>query len=182
MYCTIGSDNIAGGALATNHLISAGRRRIAFFGDPGLPEVGQRYEGYKQALQDHGIDFDARLVRPAAFTEGSARLAVNGMINQKIEFDGVFASSDVLAMRTVGALGEHNLRVPRDVGLVGYDDVELARYFHPSLTTIRQPVFKGGEALVDALLGIISGKHPASETLPTELIVRESSARSPLAD
>ena len=179
IYCTIGSDNIVGGTLATEHLINTGRRHIAFFGDPELPEVGHRYEGYLRALKQHSISFDSRLVRAAAFAEGSARRAVEELIEQKLHFDAIFASSDLLAMRAVRTLREHGLLVPRDVGVVGYDDVELAQYFHPSLTTIRQPITKGGEALVDALLAIVEGKHPSPKLLPTELIVRESSAPRP---
>jgi DNA-binding LacI/PurR family transcriptional regulator len=179
IYCTVGGDNIAGGTLATEHLISTGRRHIAFFGDPELPEVGHRYEGYQRALKQHAIAFDSRLVRPAAFSEGSARRAVEELIAEKVHFDAIFASSDLLAMRAVRSLREHGLLVPRDVAVVGYDDVELAQYFHPSLTTIRQPIIKAGEALVDALLAIVAGRHPAPPMLPTELIVRESSAPCP---
>ncbi len=179
IYCTVGSDNIAGGSLATEHLISTGRRRIAFFGDPELPEVGHRFEGYQRSLKAHGIAYDPRLLRPAAFAEGSARRMVEELIEQKVSFDGIFAGSDLLAMRAIGALREHGLLVPRDVGVVGYDDIELAQYFHPSLTTIRQPIMRGGAELVDALLAIIDGKHPSSGVLPTELIVRESSAPRP---
>ncbi|MDP9082584.1 MAG: LacI family DNA-binding transcriptional regulator [Pseudomonadota bacterium] len=181
LYCTVGSDNIGGGELATEHLISSGRRRIAFFGDPELPEVGHRYEGYQRALKRHGIGIDARLLRRAEFVEGSAHRAVKELIEKKIKFDGIFASSDLLAMRTIGALRDYGLLVPRDIGVAGYDDIELAQFFHPSLTTIRQPILKGGEALVDALFALISGKRPLPEVLPTELIVRESSARPPAA-
>jgi DNA-binding LacI/PurR family transcriptional regulator len=179
IYCTVGGDNIAGGVLATEHLIGTGRRHIAFFGDPELPEVGHRYEGYLRALKQHAISFDSRLVRPAAFAEGSARRAVEELIAQKVHFDAIFASSDLLAMRAVRTLREHGFLVPRDVGVVGYDDVELAQYFHPSLTTIRQPIIKAGEALVDALLAVMAGEHPTPPILPTELIVRESSAPRP---
>jgi DNA-binding LacI/PurR family transcriptional regulator len=179
IYCTVGGDNIAGGMLATEHLISTGRRHIAFFGDPELPEVGHRFEGYQRALKQHAIPFDSRLVRPAAFSEGSARRAVEELIAEKVHFDAIFASSDLLAMRAVRSLREHGLLVPRDVGVVGYDDVELAQYFHPSLTTIRQPIIRAGEALVDALLAVVAGRHPTPPVLPTELIVRESSAPCP---
>ncbi len=178
-YCTVGSDNITGGLLATQHLIETGRRRIAFFGDPELPEIGQRYEGYQRALKHHGIPLDARLVVAAEFSEGSSRRAVDALLEKKIVFDGVFASSDLLAMRAIGALREKGLIVPRDVGVVGYDDIELSQYFHPSLTTIRQPILKGGEALVNALLALVANKALSSEVLPTELVVRESSAPSP---
>jgi DNA-binding LacI/PurR family transcriptional regulator len=177
IYCTIGSDNIAGGVLATEHLIEVGRRHIAFFGDPQLPEVGQRYEGYRRALNRHGIALDPRLVLPTAFAEGSARTAVEALLHQKVRFDALFASSDLLAMRSIGTLRSNGLRVPDDVAVVGYDDIELAQHIHPSLTTIRQPMVNGAEALVNALLLIIEGKHPQSQVLPTRLIVRDSSAK-----
>lgn len=179
IYCTIGSDNITGGMLATEHLISTGRRNIAFFGDPELPEIGHRHEGYRRALKEHSIAYESQLVRRTAFVEGSARRAVEELIAEKVRFDAIFASSDLLAMRAVSALSEVGLVVPGDVAVVGYDDIELAQYFHPSLTTIRQPIDKGGEALVDALLAIIEGQHPSPLMLPTELIVRESSAPRP---
>ncbi len=177
LYCTVGGDNITGGLLATDHLIATGRRRIAFFGDPALPEVGHRYEGYLRALQQRGLAFDPRLLRPTAFVEGSARRAVLELIEQQIPFDGIVASSDLLAMRAIGTLREHGLEVPRDVGVVGYDDVELAQHIHPSLTTIRQPIPQAGEALVANLLAICGGENPLPAILPTELIVRNSSAR-----
>lgn len=177
IYCTIGSDNLAGGALATEHLIGTGRRRIAFFGDAQLPEVAQRYEGYRRALDRHAIGLDPRLVLRAAFAEGSARSAVEALLAQKISFDAIFASSDLLAMRTIGTLREQGFRVPEDVAVVGYDDIELAQYAQPALTTIRQPIAAGAEALVDALFSIIEGRSPHSEMLPTRLIVRESSAK-----
>jgi DNA-binding LacI/PurR family transcriptional regulator len=176
IYCTIGSDNFAGGMLATRHLIETGRRRIAFFGDPALPEVKQRFEGYRQALEHNGIDFDEQLALRAAFAEGSARAAVDSLLARKTRFDAIFAGSDLLAMRTIGTLRERGIHVPDDVAIVGYDDIELAQHVQPSLTTIRQPIDKGGEALVEALFAVIEGKHPEPKTLPTELIVRASSA------
>jgi DNA-binding LacI/PurR family transcriptional regulator len=176
IYCTIGSDNTAGGALATEHLLHCGRRRIAFFGDPELPEVGQRYEGYKLALARHRVDLDPGLVFPTAFAEDSARSAVEALLAQRTDFDAIFACSDLLAIRSIGTLREHDLRVPGDVAVVGYDDIQLAQYVHPSLTTIRQPIDKGAQALVEALLSLVEGEHPEPQVLPTELIVRESSA------
>jgi DNA-binding LacI/PurR family transcriptional regulator len=176
LYCTVGSDNIAGGMLATDHLAGSGRRRIAFFGDPELPEVGHRYEGYLRALRQHQLSFDPLLVRHAAFTEDSAKREVEELLRLKIPFDAIVCSSDLLATRAIGTLREHGLQVPRDVGVVGYDDIALAQYFHPSLTTIRQPITEAGEALVDALLAIVAGEHPRPRMLPTELILRESSA------
>ena len=175
LYCTIGGDNIAGGFLATEHLINAGRRRIAFFGDIDLPEVGHRHAGYERALIKYHIEYSTPLFHCAQFIEGSARTAVNTLIAEKTAFDAIFCSSDLLAMEAITALRDHGLDVPNDIAVVGYDDIALARYGHPALTTIRQPVASGAEALVDALLQHVDGKRPKSQILQTELIIRESS-------
>jgi DNA-binding LacI/PurR family transcriptional regulator len=176
LYCTVGSDNAAGGALATAHLLETGRRRIAFFGDTELPEVARRFEGYQRSHTQQGLKIVPGLVRRTPFIDGSAEQAVADLIQQNIRFDAVFASSDLLAIGTINALRSRGRAVPKDVAVVGYDDIELARYYHPSLTTIRQPVLKGGEALVDALLQLVAGHRPKPQILPTELIIRESSA------
>jgi DNA-binding LacI/PurR family transcriptional regulator len=178
LYCTIGGDNVAGGILATRHLMANGCRRVAFFGDVELPEVAHRFEGYERALAEQPTGVAAELIVRAPFVEGSARKAVARLIERRTRFDGIFASSDMLAMEAIGALWDHGLRVPDDVAVVGYDDITLARYCHPALTTIRQPVAKGAEEMVDALLMIVDGKRPKPQILPTELIVRESSLRS----
>lgn len=175
LYCTIGGDNIAGGSLATEHLIAGGRSRIAFFGNSDLPEVGHRFQGYQRALARHGIALPADLHVKTPFVEGAAHAAVNRLVSKKARFDAIFASSDLLAMEAISAIRERGLRIPHDVAVVGYDDIVLARYCHPALTTIRQPVISGSEAMVDALLKIVDGKHPKSQILPTELIIRDSS-------
>ena len=175
LYCTIGGDNVAGGDLATEHLINNGRRRIAFFGDVELPEIGQRFAGCRRAMARHGLQPAPELLLNTPFIDGSALRAVEYLLHKKIRFDSIFAGSDLLAMEAIGALRARGLRVPQDVSVVGYDDIGIARYCHPSLTTIRQPILKGGEAMVDALMKIIEGKRPRSQILPTELIIRESS-------
>jgi DNA-binding LacI/PurR family transcriptional regulator len=176
LYCTVGGDNAAGGALATEHLISTGRRHIAFFGDPELPEAGYRYEGYLRALHRRGIGINPRLIRRAPFTTVSARREVDALLAEKIPFDAIVASTDLLAAQAIASLRERDLLVPRDVGVVGYDDSTLAQYFHPSLTTVRHSVAQAGEALADALLATVNGEHPPPRMLPAELVVRESSA------
>ncbi len=178
LYCTIGGDNVAGGMLATEHLVAQGRRRIAFFGDVGLPEIGHRFEGYRKVLQQHRVALLAELVQRTPFIDGSAKEAVTKLLRKKIPFDAIFAASDLLAMEAIGALRAHGRRVPDDVAVVGYDDIVVARHYHPTLTTIRQPVISGGKALVDALLDLVDGKRPKSQMLATELIVRESSVKS----
>jgi DNA-binding LacI/PurR family transcriptional regulator len=175
LYCTVGGDNIAGGELATEHLVESGRRRIAFFGDIDLPEVGQRFEGHQRVLTRRGMAITPDLLQRTPFIEGAARGAVAHLLDNKVAFDAVFASSDLLALETISALRARGLKLPQDVAVVGYDDIGIARYSHPSLTTIRQSVTKAGEGIVDALLKIADGKRAKPQILPTELIIRESS-------
>ena len=179
VYCTVGSDNIAGGTLATEHLLAGGHRRIAFLGDVGLPEVSHRFEGYQRALARAQVPGDPALLQHAAFVEGSARGGIEDLLQRRVSFDALFASSDLLAMEAISALQDRGLRVPQDIAVVGFDDITLARYFRPTLTTVRQAISNGGEALVDALLAIVSGQKPRPQVLPTELIVRESSGGQP---
>jgi DNA-binding LacI/PurR family transcriptional regulator len=172
LYCTIGCDNIEGGRLATERLIAVGRTRIAFFGDTGLPEVAQRYAGYRQAHEHAGLAVDPALHVPASFLADSARAAVTGFKARRIDFDAVFACSDLLAMSTIGTLHDLGLRVPQDVAVVGYDDIALAAHFSPPITTIRQAIDAGARAMVGALLSFLDGVQPLSHELPTELIIR----------
>ncbi|MFZ6815714.1 LacI family DNA-binding transcriptional regulator [Undibacterium sp. Rencai35W] len=175
LYVTVGSDNVMGGLLATEHLIQSGRKHLAFFGDTQLPEVAHRYEGYCKALSQHGITLDERLVVPASFIEEGGRLAVEELCQRGIAFDGLFACSDLLAMTAINTLREKGFQTPDDVAVVGYDDIELARYFHPPLTTVRQPIALAGQALVDALLVLADQRNATPQLLSTELIPRSSS-------
>lgn len=172
LYTTVGGDNVSGGMLATAHLLDKGCRRIAFFGDINLPEVAQRYRGYSNALASHGLPVDPQLRVSVSFLPEGGSEAVQALARRAVSYDAVFACSDLLAMTAINTLREHGKEVPRDISVVGYDDIELSTYFHPPLTTIRQPIREAGQALVSALLALIDGQAPASEQLPTELIIR----------
>jgi DNA-binding LacI/PurR family transcriptional regulator len=173
-YCSVGSDNIRGGSRAAAHLVRLGRKRIAFFGDTEAPEIMQRYTGYVQALEAAGLPVDPRLAAPVHFEVESAEDAVERLMAQGIGFDAIFGSSDLIALGAIRGLIRHGLRVPDDISVVGYDDVLLARYSHPALTTISQDMAKAGRLLVSKLMNSTGAKDIRSERLPTELIVRES--------
>lgn len=179
-YCQVGGDNVTGGYLATKHLIDTGRRNIAFFGDIKLPEIALRFAGYKKALQENGLNLDPALQVEIAFEMQHARESLQEFLARKAKFDGVICSSDVMALSVMATLTESGLRVPFDVAVVGYDDIGLARYCNPSLTTIRQDIRAAGRVLVENLLKIINGQKVTDTTLRSELVVRQSSAANRL--
>jgi DNA-binding LacI/PurR family transcriptional regulator len=174
LYCTVGSDNVEGGSLATGHLLKTGRRRIAFFGDTQMPEVAQRFEGYERAHEALGLPMAAELNVVVPFVAEAAREAVKSLVAKKIAFDAIFACSDLLAITAIGALRDVGLSVPDDIAVVGYDDVDMASYCHPALTTIHQSIEVAGRALVDALFAIQRGDEALPNHLPTRLVVRAS--------
>jgi DNA-binding LacI/PurR family transcriptional regulator len=174
LYCSVGSDNLSGGAAATDHLIALGRKRIAFLGDINLPEVGQRYAGYLSAHAKRKVKPMPELVVPVPFLAEGARAAIAALCDDGLKFDAIFASSDVLAMTAISTLLQRGKRVPEDVAVVGYDDVELSQHFHPPLSTVRQPIDEAGQVMVDALQRLIKGERVPPCQLQTSLIVRGS--------
>lgn len=175
LYCTVGSDNVAGGRMACQHLLDQGCRRVLFLGDTDLPEVAQRYQGHCEALAAAGLAADPGLRLAVPFSTDLARPLIEAYLATQPQLDAVFACSDMLAMSTVHALSARGLQVPQHIKVVGYDDVALARLVHPSLSTVRQSIDRAGQAMVEALQRLMAGDKVASVQLPTELVVRESS-------
>jgi len=173
-YCSVGSDNPLGGRRATAHLARLGRRRIAFLGDTEAPEAAQRYRGYLQGLAHAGLRADPELVVPAHFETEAAEAAVDALLARRARFDGIIAASDLIALGAIRALLHAGRAVPGEVSVVGYDDVQFARYSRPALTTVRQDTALAGRLLVSKLLNTEPGSIPRSERLPTDLVVRES--------
>ena len=172
LYCTVGSDNVQGGRIATEHLFAQGARRIAFLGDPTLPEVAQRHAGYRLTHEARGVALDGHLTRPVPFADRSIAADVKSLLRHEPQLDGIFASSDLLAIAAIGELHRHGRRVPDDVAVVGYDDIAMARYCQPPLTTVRQPIEAAGKALIDLLMAQLAGVRPPSMQLQTELVQR----------
>lgn len=175
LYPQVGGDNAMGGYLATQHLVERGCKRIAFFGDTTHPEAGLRFAGYARALAEAGLPLDPQLQQSFLFGDTRIREVIDGWLDQNLAFDAIFASSDVTAISIIGALNERGVRVPEQVRIVGYDDIALAEHVHPPLTTVRQPTQQAGRALVELLFEAMAGAPRRTVTLPTQLIVRDSS-------
>lgn len=169
---TVGTDNVAGGRLAAEHLLAQGRHRLAFFGNVEVPEFAARYAGFEQALQAAGIG--AATLLPVHLTGEASYSAIEEFLSRHPAPDGIVAASDVIAMSALRALASHGRRVPQDVGVVGYDDIQLASYVTPSLTTVRQDVSTGARTLVDLLFRRIDGEDVRSVVMAPELILRDS--------
>jgi LacI family transcriptional regulator len=172
-------DNVRGAARAVEHLLSLGHRRIACITNAPLVYTAarDRYDGYRQALQGAGLPTPDELVAEAAFDAPSGHRAMVELL-ERASFDAVFVASDVVALGAIGALREAGRRVPNDVSVVGFDDIPLAAYFDPPLTTVRLPAFELGQVAGRALLErIVHRAIPTRTLLPTELIVRGSTAR-----
>lgn len=172
----VGCDNLAGGHLATRHLLGLGRRRIAYIGSGsyGQPEFRDRYNGYCEAHQEAGIEVIPELAFSAKNQETEALAATQRLIDSGVEFDGVFAASDLMAFGVIKCLRKNAIKVPEEVSVVGFDDIPAATYFSPSLTTIQQDTRIAAQILTDNLLRMISGEEYSSELVPISLVVRGS--------
>jgi DNA-binding LacI/PurR family transcriptional regulator len=172
-------DNVAGARGAVEHLLSLGHRRIACITNAPLVYTAaqERLAGYKEALGNAGITPEGTLIAEADFDAPSGHVAMAQLL-ARTTFDAVFVASDVVALGAIGALREAGRRVPDDISIVGFDDIPLAAYFDPPLTTVRLPAFELGQAAGRALLERLADRAiPHRTLLATELIVRGSTTR-----
>ncbi len=175
-------DNVAGAHRAVSHLLALGHRRIACITNapPAYTAAQERLEGYRRAMAEAGVPVSDQMVAYGAFDAPSGHAAMAGLIARGLPFDAAFVASDVVALGAIGALREAGRQVPSDVSIVGFDDIPLAGYFYPPLTTVRLPAYELGRAAGEALLERIAGPaSSARKLLPTELIVRASTAPPP---
>lgn len=172
-------DNEAGGYLATRHLIEHGHRRIAHItGWMAIEDARARLAGYRRALAEAQIPFDEMLVVDGDFVEEGGVRGARRLLERKLDFSALFAANDQMAAGALQVFRDEGLRVPYDISLIGYDDVLLARYVHPKLTTIRQPLAEMGRAAAQLALAALgeADREEVTRKFEPELIVRESVA------
>lgn len=161
---------------AVQYLLNRGHRRIALItGDEDYLWARQRREGYTAALARAGIPLQPELVRVAPgidYAHGAA--AAGGLLSLQELPTAVFAVSDTLAIGAIKAFRRAGKLVPRDIAVIGFDNLPIADVFEPGLTTIAQPMHELGRAATELVLERLAGGHPASITLPHSLVVRES--------
>jgi DNA-binding LacI/PurR family transcriptional regulator len=168
-------DNRLGGRLATEHLLSLGHRHIAHVTGVRTLQISQdRLAGFRDAQTDPGL----RLTVEGDFTEAGGYEAMRDLIGTGVEFTAVFAANDLSALGVINALVESGRRVPRDVSVVGFDDLRLSAYTSPPLTTVRQPAFEIAQRATEILIDLTRGKRirKLRHLLEPELVVRRSTS------
>jgi LacI family transcriptional regulator len=170
-------ENERGAYMATRHLLDARHRRIAHVGGPrDLFSAQERFAGYARALAEAGVAVEESLVRFGSYERAAGYSAVKDIMAHAGP-TALFTGSDYLAIGALAALREMGLDAPRDLSLVGFDDMPFAEWLHPPLTTVRQPIEEMGRQGVRTLLSQIKdGAAPALVRLATELVERSSVA------
>ncbi|MEU7803439.1 LacI family DNA-binding transcriptional regulator [Micromonospora arborensis] len=166
-------DHVGGVTAAVRHMIDNGRRRIATIAGPQDMVAGiERLRGYRATVADAGLP---ELIAVGDFTRESGSAAMRRLLAEHPDLDGVFAASDLMAHAALRTLREAGRRVPEDVAVVGFDDIETAAYTEPPLTTVRQPIVELGRRMTRQLLRLAAGETIEQVVmLPTELVVRAS--------
>ncbi|WP_250038042.1 LacI family DNA-binding transcriptional regulator [Paractinoplanes maris] len=170
------ADDRNGGRSAVEHLISAGRTRIATITGPQDTGGGvDRLQGYHDALIAHGLTIDPGLIAHGDWSRESGAAAMRTLLAHDPGLDAVFVASDAMAEGALRVLREAGRDVPGDVRVVGFDDSGLAATTEPPLTTVRHPLDRVADEMVRLLTDVIAGRTPLSITVPTTLVVRASS-------
>ncbi len=175
-------DNHAGGAMLTEHLVSLGHQKIAYIGKPTLTSSLERLKGYHSVLEKHHLPFSEQWV---FVTETSSIESgydyTRRLLLKEDPPTAIFLANDVMAIGAIKAVQEMGLRVPEDISIAGFDDIPLASYSNPQLTTVRQPTYEKGSVSAQLLIDMLENQsQPQPKTLDVELIVRASTGpRSP---
>ena len=175
-YPYVDVDNVKGGQIATDHLLSVGCKRIlTITGDLRLQSGRDRLEGYEKSLIAAGIKIDEKLILQGDYTQSKAENLMKNFLNSKIKFDGIFAANDQSAVGAIKILTMNGIQVPNKIKVVGFDDSPIAAIHSPTISSIRQPIRELGSEVATSLLETISGKKVNNKTIDVKLIKRQSS-------
>ncbi len=178
-YYSVIADHFGGVRKAVAHLIGLGHQRIACIPYAPIdinPHAGKRLRIYREMLETAGLTYDETLVRYGDFDVDSGYRAMSSLLDQNPPPTAVFAMNDVMAIGAMQAIQERGLRIPEDIAVVGFDDIQLARFTSPPLTTIHAPDIEQGECAARMLVDLMEGKavREPHRWLATELMIRGS--------
>lgn len=178
-FDTLNVDNRGGAYAAVRHLVSMGRRRIGLIGgNPSNHDARERRAGYRQALADAGLEADRGLEVESDFTKAGGQRGARALLAVDGRPTAVFAANDSMAVGALSAFREAGLRVPEDMALAGFDDVPIAQYVVPPLTSVHVDLLRFGERAVETVVGALldpSSHEPRHEVVETRLVIRRSS-------
>ena len=174
-------NNFEGGFIATRHLIDNGYKKIAFLGGPEKMSISnQRFEGYKSALMEAGLELNVKFVANGDFDQEYAFLSTEELLRGNQRPDAIFAMSDRLAMGAMRSIKKQGLTMPDQIGLIGFNNEPATGLFTPSISTIDQPAFEMGKIATRVFIEMVNNNNLATENtiiLRPRLIARESTAR-----
>jgi len=181
-FMNVESDDLLGSYAVTRHLISLGHKRIAFLAGPAAtPWTQERFEGYRRALRESGLDVDDKLVFQAGRTIEDGGKAALQMINEAPDATAVQAVNDMIAVGCADTLLQQGLRIPDDISVAGFGNTLVSEFFRVPLTTVRQPKFRLGVAAAEAMQLLLRGQKPESKRLTADLAKRASTGIAPAA-
>ncbi|WP_105614051.1 LacI family DNA-binding transcriptional regulator [Vallitalea okinawensis] len=169
-------DNENGAYMAVEHMIRLGIKNIACIsGGADSLDSSMRLQGYKRALEKNGLSYNDEMVISGWCKQDGGYYAMKHLLEDFNDIEGVFCVTDEMAIGAMKAIQESGLSIPKDIAIVGFDDMILAKYVQPSLTTVRNPTYKWGVAAAQTLFNIIEKQDVAPKTIiPTQLIIRNS--------
>jgi LacI family transcriptional regulator len=172
-------DNHGGAYRMVKHLVSKGHHRIAIIrGADSNHDAAERLRGYRAALDDCGIERDPYLEFKGDFSEGAGYRTARAMLKLRPRPTAIFAANDAMAIGALSALGEEGVAVPNEIAVAGFDDIPIARYASPPLSSVHVPIAQLGERAMELLVGAIAGLENGAGrrvVLPTTLVIRKSS-------
>jgi LacI family transcriptional regulator len=176
-FVSVQTEELAASFAVTKHLLELGHKCIAYFTGP-LPAIWaqERYEGYRRAHREAGLEVDDRLVFHAGSTIEDGHKAALEFAGENCGATAIQACNDLVAIGAANTLLQQGLRIPEDLSLVGFGNILVSEHFRVPLTTVRQPKFRLGIAAMDLMEELLRGERPESRRLPAELILRDSSA------
>lgn len=172
-------DDTSGGHAAIDHLVKLGHRRILFLNaSPYISSAKERMIGYENALRENGLEVIPELIRECDPKPESAYNLMRSILLEKLEYTAIFTFSDLMMLGVLRCLKQQNIRVPEDVSLVGFDDIEYAGMLDPPLTTVRQPQYRLGSESARMLLDQLDRRTESRRILlPLDIVIRDSTAR-----
>jgi len=176
-FISIETEEVTASYNITKHLLDLGHRRIAYFtGPPAAPWAHERFEGYRRAYREAGLEVDDKLVFAAGNTLEDGSKAALQMLNEGVHPTAIQTVSDLVAIGCAEMLLQQGIKIPDEISVAGYGNVLAAEYYRVPLTTVRQPKYRLGLAAVETMMNLIRGEKVFSRRLPAELIIRQSTA------